>query len=561
MESDPLKNIYTYIENSGLTSRPIKMKTVQNSMKNLTAIHNLIFEILDRTFDSDKKTDENIKRTLIKEIGVFDNFQVDYIWKNQEKIIAPFRRVNKMRKLTEKYGKTMMYLNNSFIGGGSEPEVEDTEGADDVPTKIEDTEGAKEVRSKTLRIQSVLDMVKYVVNIDEKDQEDLFRKLLGMKLVEESEIEPLLSKIRSFKGLTDVEIIAEIDGELLKKFERLNGNCNMNFSKLFQNFEKMQAPFHIKHLRKIMETICVPFSFVELVDKINLPDMSSIPKIDLNKVIDKIEGLSGFGLPDTSMFFPEGVTKWDWIFFPLWSIEQIPKYGVFAGIPMDFASVIVAQIDILMAFLVPVLLNAKMPIITLISNVIGVITAGVGLAAAPIYLPILHKIIDFIIHLISHISTIINMFIHLSRKNLGLAFILLTDIIPSIGGISDTFVNLSVILNKNLERTQKLSEMYIDFINMQINSADALGDRLQCLNEKIINFKRRINDQVMQIFKYTDGFYCKREDGSPCQKTLEPKPSNKKPKNKSDKKETSSTKKDDKNKGTIVEKDDKGKNK
>lgn len=176
---------------------------------------------------------------------------------------------------------------------------------------------------------------------------------------------------------------------------------------------------------------------------------------DLKDII----GTFGFKMPDT----PE-IKLTDWVFFPLWSIENLPIVGPVAGIPIDFMSVMIAQLDIILNGLVDTLDNFREPAIQAASSAFGVATVGVGLAATPIIVPIINRFFDLVVHLVAHFGSILNMFINISRKNFGLAYVLFCEIVPIFETFMNIVINYMVILNRFLNRSGRFLDLYIDFL-------------------------------------------------------------------------------------------------
>jgi hypothetical protein len=155
----------------------------------------------------------------------------------------------------------------------------------------------------------------------------------------------------------------------------------------------------------------------------------------------------------------------DWIFFPLWTLENHEKYGPFMGIPIDFISVLLTSLDSVISTMLTALDSIRDPIVQTIMSVFSVGTAGIGLAITPVLVPIVNKTIDLLIHLVTHLIDVLNMFIHISRKNFGLAYLLLLEIIPPLNLLMEKATNYAVILNKSLTRTSKILDKGVEFMN------------------------------------------------------------------------------------------------
>jgi hypothetical protein len=164
----------------------------------------------------------------------------------------------------------------------------------------------------------------------------------------------------------------------------------------------------------------------------------------------------------------------DWLLFPLWKLENHEIYGPYFGIPIDFISVLLSSLDSVISTLLVAIDSIREPILQTAMSVFTVGTAGIGLAITPLLVPAINKTIDLIIHIISHMIDILNMFIHISRKNFGLAYILLLEIIPPLEALMEKAINYTVILNKSLKRGTKLmntARLYIE--NLPIGEASS----------------------------------------------------------------------------------------
>ncbi len=154
----------------------------------------------------------------------------------------------------------------------------------------------------------------------------------------------------------------------------------------------------------------------------------------------------------------------------MWSLENLPLAGPFIGIPIDFLSIMIAQINMFVGIWSATIGNLRDPAVQAAASFFAAGTAGAGLVAAPAVVPVVNKIFDLLIHIVSHLGTILNMFIQISRKNFGLAYILFCEIVPIFETIMDTIINYMVIFNRMIQRNNKM----MDILDVFLDKASAI---------------------------------------------------------------------------------------
>ena len=138
----------------------------------------------------------------------------------------------------------------------------------------------------------------------------------------------------------------------------------------------------------------------------------------------------------------------NWVFFPLYQMENLPIVGGLISIPLDIIGVMIDNMGFVMNFFGPII-----PIIiTIILNVgaavpiPGVNTFFAGLSTANV---LASKPMEW---LLEHFLDLIGMFFNISRKQWGLAYLSAMEIFPTFAKIVDvTSTNLFTI-NKVLNR-------------------------------------------------------------------------------------------------------------
>jgi len=186
------------------------------------------------------------------------------------------------------------------------------------------------------------------------------------------------------------------------------------------------------------------------------------------------------------------ITITDWVFFPLWSLENAPIIGPFAGIPLDFISVTLANMDLIVESMTKIVENIRDPLLQTAMSAFSVGTAGVGLAITPFVVPIVNKLVDLLVHMTEHSIDMINMCFNISRKNFGLAYLLLMEIIPPLNELIDKIINYVVIINKSIKRNVRFIDMFIDYI-------DAYDDILKTLLYPQVELYKHIEPYTEKI--------------------------------------------------------------
>jgi len=160
------------------------------------------------------------------------------------------------------------------------------------------------------------------------------------------------------------------------------------------------------------------------------------------------------------------ITITDWVFFPLWSIENAPIIGPFAGAPLDFISITLANTGIMVGSMTKIVESVRDPVLQAAMSAFSVGTAGVGLAATPVIVPIVNRVVDLLVHMTAHSIDIINMFYNINRKNFGLSYLLFMEIIPPLNELMDKIINYTVIFNRSIKRNVRFVDMFIDYIDI-----------------------------------------------------------------------------------------------
>jgi hypothetical protein len=154
----------------------------------------------------------------------------------------------------------------------------------------------------------------------------------------------------------------------------------------------------------------------------------------------------------------------NWIFFPLWSMENDPIVGEYFEIYLDILGLLFEYMDI---FLEAFSQFAGIGISTSLDFVQAV--PGVGTAASAIAVPL--TIAEGPIQwLIGNFGDVIDLFINISRKQWGLAYMNALEVIPNLSNLVDVYIEQVYVANKWISKTNKRIEPMMDVFD-QINNS------------------------------------------------------------------------------------------
>jgi len=256
-------------------------------------------------------------------------------------------------------------------------------------------------------------------------------------------------KDKLIKNLQQYGITAQLETPIQKDFfptptllQKIN---QYDFTNIINKFKSYGIDLHQDIFRKMVLKLGIPINKEQVLEKIIPYD-----KIGIIQFIENIKNI------DFIKFEYPPISLKDWTYFPLWSIENLPVIGPLSGIPIDFLSVIIAQLDIFIKVWTKTLGNLRDPTIQTAISFFAVGTAGAGLIGAPVIVPFVNAMFDLLIHITSNLGTILNMFVHISRKNFGLAYILFCQIVPIFEQFMDSVINYMVILNNFFNRSNNM---------------------------------------------------------------------------------------------------------
>jgi len=215
--------------------------------------------------------------------------------------------------------------------------------------------------------------------------------------------------------------------------------------------------------------------FLDIVDKleerIGFEKMAkdlSIPNI----VIDAIK----FGIVNSGDILRNwGEFIFNWTFFPIYQLENLPIVGIFYEIPLDIIGMIIDNSDL---FLQPFM--GLLPIGLDLMIKTGSTVPGIGnaIAAASIPLTLLQGPIEYFIE---NGADIIGLFLNIERKQWGLAYISALEVFPILPALMDASAT-------NLYTAEKWADKGVRF-------SEFVKDNIQAIN--IISKPFLINPLIM----------------------------------------------------------------
>jgi len=181
---------------------------------------------------------------------------------------------------------------------------------------------------------------------------------------------------------------------------------------------------------------------------------NNLKKIKLKEYLN-VNSVKSFNM--INHFMPKSVSELgemgkfmiNWIFFPLWSMENLPIVGQIIEIPLDLMGIMIDNFDVLMD-------SAGSSVTLAIDIILDILQAVpiVGTFASAIALPmdILEQPIEYIIE---NGTDLIGMFFNLSRKQYGLAYVSSLSAIPYFTDIVDAIVTNLFTANKFVSKINK----------------------------------------------------------------------------------------------------------
>lgn len=195
----------------------------------------------------------------------------------------------------------------------------------------------------------------------------------------------------------------------------------------------------------------------------------------------------------------------EWIFFPLYKLENLPVIGFMFEIPLDIIGIMIDCLDIIIILFTPFLLK-----LTKISVTMAASVPYVGTMLAPINI-ILSVGGDNIKDIMSAFNNIVGLIINIQRKQFGLAYISALSIIPYFPEFMDSLLTLMTTINKYLDKgefnsllVEVFSSVTIEIIKILktnpnlLKNVDKIWDNIIFPNLKKLNLFKKIPEFVIR---------------------------------------------------------------
>ena len=162
----------------------------------------------------------------------------------------------------------------------------------------------------------------------------------------------------------------------------------------------------------------------------------------------------------------------DWVFHPLWKLENIPRWGSLFEIPIDFVDSMINNGVLIV--------ETVYPIISLILSTGG--TAGVSAMVAPI--PVVGPMLagsawanivqPFLDWLIPNFLKIVAFFVNISRRDISSAYINALDFIPFLENTTHALAGMLIKVNKYISMVYPVTNTIRGYTEFTSNFALAV---------------------------------------------------------------------------------------
>ena len=171
----------------------------------------------------------------------------------------------------------------------------------------------------------------------------------------------------------------------------------------------------------------------------------------------------------------------NWVFFPLYQLENLPLVGFMFEIPLDIMGIVLDNSDVLLEFIGP-LIPLGMDLVTDgISLVPGI---GTGSAAVGLGLSFMEEPIEW---LFADGLDVVGLYLNIQRKQWGLAYLSAMEVFPQLPSMIDMVVTNMYTANKHISKVTRATRLLRDTTQLGVTlSAPILQDPLLMLEPKNI---------------------------------------------------------------------------
>lgn len=171
---------------------------------------------------------------------------------------------------------------------------------------------------------------------------------------------------------------------------------------------------------------------------------------DIKKQLEKLDLNTESGEVDSSM--------WEWVFFPLYKLENLPLVGFMFEVPLDMISIVLDNADVIMEGIAP-LIPFALDVATDVGSAVPIPGVNSAIAAAGLGVTLAGGPMEW---LLADGLDVIGLFINIQRKQWGLAYLSALEVIPQMPSLVDAAVTNMSIANKYLEKGVVVTEIVKD---------------------------------------------------------------------------------------------------
>ena len=192
----------------------------------------------------------------------------------------------------------------------------------------------------------------------------------------------------------------------------------------------------------------------------------------LAKSVFKLKNASGIDIDDLTSLGKDIITRtsqvgpdiilgtgeyiFNWVFFPLYQLENLPLVGFMFEIPLDIMGIVLDNSDVLMEFIAP-LIPLGMDLAT--DSVALIPGVGSGAAAVGLGMSFLEEPIEW---LFADGLDMVGLYINIQRKQWGLAYLSAMEVFPQLPSMVDMVVTNMYTANKHLGKVTRLTRIVKD---------------------------------------------------------------------------------------------------
>jgi len=274
--------------------------------------------------------------------------------------------------------------------------------------------------------------------------------------------------------LAELEKICELDSYEKKYYALINLKDPDNK----QLLTSKQVNYIIKY--KLGRFCSIKSTYSDIIFKINRLTENQVGGSTEENKVDKVEDDGEEKEENDPMMKTYESIKnkilyvFNWIFFPAHSIETVPVLGNFASIYFDILTSILNFSELFWGFLAKFFPPAVDTLLDL-----GAAIPGLGSVISIISIPLNFLMLPMQ-YMIANMSGIMNMFLNISRKYWGLAYLDALEVIPFFSDFMDISVTSLFMINKNFSRfnqfvksseeTIATLEKYTDYLTESVES-------------------------------------------------------------------------------------------